>query len=378
MAQPNRNLFLLVVLAVLAVAGGLAALRFLEETSTGAARRQGPVPVRTAKVVEGEFFDRIEALGTARANESVTITAQVTETVRRTTFEDGQVVEAGDILVELTDTQEAAELEEARASLLEAEQQFERAQDGVNRGFGTRAGLDTAIANRNSARARVRAIEARLADRLVRAPFDGQLGLRSVSPGTLVEPGTVITTLDDINPIKLDFSVPETFFTAVRQGLTIQAKSDAYDGEAFEGQITAVDTRIDPETRAVIVRALIPNDDLRLRPGMLLRVEIIKNRRRSLMVPETAIVPLDTRVFVFKLVDGERVERVQIETGTRRVGTVEVLSGLEPGDEIVVAGTSRVRAGGAVVVQTSDANETGEANSAGAVAGASSPAAASR
>ncbi len=355
MPGSSRNTFLIVVCLIVLAAAALAGLRFLSLSGKEGRNGRMAVPVRVAAVSTTEFFDRIEALGTALANESVTITAQVTETVSAIKFQDGQVVEEGDILVELTGKEEAAELEEARATLVEAEQQYERAVDLVRRGNATQSRLDTALSVRNQARARVRAIEARLADLLVRAPFKGILGLRSVSPGTLVTPGTVITTLDDIDPVKLDFSVPETFFSAVAKGLTIKAISDAYPDEPFKGEITAVDTRIDPVTRAVVARAIIPNPDARLRPGMLLRVEIIKNRRTSMMVPETAIVPLDTRVFVFRLnenvpvKDGERaVDRVQIEIGTRRPGAVEVISGLEVGDRIVVAGTNRIRVGAPV------------------------------
>ncbi len=355
MSRTSRNLFLIVVCTIIVAAVALGVLRFVSQEPPVARRGAPSVPVRVAAVTVTEFADRIEALGTAVANESVTITAQVTDTVNAIKFEDGQVVVAGDILVELTDTEEGADLEAARASLLEAELQYERAVDLVDRGTATQSRLDTALSERNQARARVRAIEARLADRLVRAPFAGILGLRAVSPGTLVTPGTVITTLDDIDPVKLDFSVPETFFSAVRAGLTIQALSDAYPGEAFQGQITAVDTRIDPETRSVVARAIIPNADLRLRPGMLMRVEIIKNRRESMTVPEAALVPLDTRVFVYKLSNEETAERVQIQTGARRPGEVEVLSGLDIGDQIIVAGTNRIRPGQPVTVQEAGA-----------------------
>ncbi|MGF1456112.1 MAG: efflux RND transporter periplasmic adaptor subunit [Alphaproteobacteria bacterium] len=355
MSRSSRNLFLLVVCVIIAAAIGAGVFRFVTIDLQTARRGVPTVPVRITPVIVTEFADRIEALGTAVANESVTITAQVTDTVSAINFRDGEVVEAGTILVELTDTEEGADLEAARASLVEAELQYERAVDLVERGTATQARLDTALSERNQARARVRGIEARLADRLVRAPFDGILGLRSVSPGTLLTPGTVITTLDDIDPVKLDFSVPETFFSAVRAGLTIQAISDAYPGEAFKGLITAVDTRIDPETRAVVARAIIPNSDLRLRPGMLMRVEIIKNRRDSMTVPETALVPLDTRVFVYALGEDSIAQRVQIITGARRPGEVEVLSGLKVGQRIITAGTNRIRPGQRVTVQSSAA-----------------------
>ncbi len=348
-----RALFIIVVLAILAAAALFGALTWADRTaSSGSGGGRPPTPIIVAPVGEGVFADRLEALGTARANESVEITAKVTETVSRVAFEDGDPVERGQILVELTDEEEGADLAEARASLLEAQQQLDRISGLVTRGNATRSSLDTATSSRDQARARVRAIEARLADRLIRAPFSGVLGLRQVSPGTLVSPGTVITTLDDVNPIKLDFAIPETFYAAVSVGLPVSALADAYTGETFTGTVSVIDTRIDPVTRSVLVRSELPNDDLRLRPGMLMRVEVTKNERTALMVVESAIVPVDTRTFVLRVKD-ETVERVQVEIGARKPGFVEILSGVEAGDLVVAAGTNRVRAGAPVrIVET--------------------------
>ncbi len=366
MSAWSRYFFLIIVCGVIIAAAVTGVLIYQSRETESARRGGGPVPVVVAPVRTETFVDRIEALGTAQSNEFVSITAQVTETVREVRFEDGQTVSRGDILAELTDEEEGAELAEARATLLEADQQLERIADLVERGNATQARLDQAVSVRDQARARVRAIEARLSDRLIRAPFDGLLGLRTVSPGTLVTPGTVITTLDAIDPIKLDFSVPETFFAAVRPGLEVTALADAYPDETFSGRITAVDTRLDAVTRSFLARAEIPNGDLRLRPGMLLRVEIEKNARQSLMVPEEAIVPLDTRVFVFRVTGENTVDRVQVEVGARRPGAVEILSGLEAGDRVVVQGTNRVRPGAPVRVldrsaDGSDATGTGMA-----------------
>jgi membrane fusion protein (multidrug efflux system) len=292
-------------------------------------------------------------VGTAGANESLVITAKVTESVRRIAFEDGMLVEEGQTLVELTNAQEAAELDEARAAVRQSEQEYERVADLVGRGSATRSRLDTAVAARDQARARMAAIEARLSDRLIKAPFAGMLGMRNVSIGTLVTPGTRITTLDDIDPIKLDFEIPETFLPAVGPGQEVEARAGAYPDRLFKGKVTVIGSRIDPVTRSMAVRAEISNEERLLRPGMLMTVEVINNRRTSLMVPEEAIVPLDTRVFVFRLKGSDTVEQVQIRTGARRPGEVEVLSGLAEGDKVVVRGTNLVRDGATVrVVET--------------------------
>ena len=343
-------------------------------TENGAPGRPGgppgggrPVPVVVAKVVLDEFIDSIEAVGTAKARESLTVRSKVTETISRINFTDGQSVEAGDILVELTVDEAGADLDEARAALVEAEKQYERVSDLVNRGISTSSNLETALSVRDQARARVDSVEIRVADRLIRAPFSGVLGFRMVSPGTLVGPSDVITTLDDISVINVDFSVPETFIGSLTTGLDVTAKSAAFPENEFRGIITAIDTRIDPSTRAVMIRAEIPNPDLILRPGMLMTTKVLKNRRQSLMLPEETLVPVRDQVFVFVVKDGERgktVERRRIEIGARRPGSVEVLSGLERGEEVVTEGTHRVRPGAPIRVQGAESPPSADSSKA--------------
>lgn len=345
-----RNLFLLAIAGLLAALVGLAVWKQATSPQGPRDRGQREAPVVVAPVAKSEFADRLEAVGTAGSNESLVITAKVTESVRRIAFDEGMLVKKGDILVELTDEEEAAELEEARAALRQAQQEYDRVSDLVKRGVATRSRLDTALAARDQAQARMAAIEARLADRLIRAPFSGLLGLRKVSVGTLVTPGTQITTLDDIDPIKLDFEIPETFIPAVATGQEVEARAGAYPERIFKGKVTVIGTRVDPATRSVTIRAEIANEEDLLRPGMLMTVELINNRRTSLMVPEEAIVPLDTRTFVYRLKDGGTVEQVQISMGKRRPGEVEVLSGLNEGDMVVVRGTNLVRDGARVRV----------------------------
>ncbi|MFP3945083.1 MAG: efflux RND transporter periplasmic adaptor subunit [Alphaproteobacteria bacterium] len=358
-----RNIFLLAIAGLLTALAGSAWWKHANAPEGPGERGPREAPVVVTPVEPSEFADRLEAVGTAGADESVVITAKVTESVSRIAFKEGMLVEEGEILIELTDAEEAAELEEARAALKQARQEHERVTDLVERGVATRSRLDTVLAARDQAKARMAAIEARLSDRLIRAPFSGLLGLRKVSVGTLVTPGTQITTLDDIDPIKLDFEVPETFLPALGAGQEVEARASAYPDRLFRGKITVVATRVDPATRSVPVRAEIGNEESLLRPGMLMTVEIINNRRTSLMVPEEAIVPLDTRVFVFRLRDGGgSVERVQISTGKRRPGEVEVLSGLKEGDMVVVRGTNLVRDGARVKVVERAAAGTPEPN----------------
>lgn len=305
--------------------------------------------VVTVQVQPTPWRDRIEALGTTRANESLTITAKVTETVARVNFSDGDVAEAGQVLVDLTGRAEVAQLEEARAALKEAQQQLDRQQGLVTAGTIARSQLDTQIAARDSARARMDAIRARLADRVITAPFDGVLGFRQVSPGTLVTPGTAIATLDDISVIKLDFSVPETFLGSLAAGQQIKARSAAWPEQDFSGVVTTVDSRIDPVTRSVQVRAEIPNPEGLLRPGMLMTVQLFRPERQALAIPELALLQVGSTAFVYRVDDEGTVEQVDVTIGARRRGEVEIVSGLQAGDRIIVEGTVKVRPGARVV-----------------------------
>ncbi len=310
--------------------------------------RGGPMPavkVVAATVELKEWTDQIEALGTAYANESVTLTAKVTETVSSVNFRDNQEVETGAILVELTDRAEVANLREAQAAYEDAERQYRRLADLQKQGTIGKAQLEQQQSTRDQARARVQAIRARLSDRVITAPFAGQLGMRQVSPGTLVTPGTVITTLDDVATIKVDFSVPETFLSAITVGEQIRATSAAWRGEQFAGQIESIDSRVNPVTRAVIVRARLGNQDRKLKPGMLLSVRLQHAPRQTVVIDELAIVQLGRQSFVFRVDADNRVVQVPVELGARRPGEVEIVGGLNPGDRIVTEGTVKLRNG---------------------------------
>jgi len=316
---------------------------FLAEGPASPERGPAVVMVQTAQLVTIE--DRIEALGTAKANESVYITAHVTETIKSINFDDGMLVDKGRILVELSKFEESAELQDARSNLSEQEKQYKRAVELVKSGAATNSRLDTQTAALNSAKARVAGAEARINDRVIKAPFTGVLGLRQVSPGTLVQPGTPITTLDDIDLIKLDFAVPETYMAEIQTGLTIQATSSAYPGKVFDGVVKSVDTRVDPATRTITVRAELKNTDHLIRPGMLLKVELLRNPRERIMIPEQAVTSLQDKQFVY-LIDAEgKAQRTELTSGIRREGKIEVLSGINVGDTVVIEGSFKLRPG---------------------------------
>ncbi len=332
------------VLGLAACAGDKAA------PSANSAAKPQPVVVHT--VARSAWVDRIQALGTARANESVTLTAKTAETVARVNFSDGQQVEAGAVLVELTDRTEVAQLKEAQAAYVETEKQYERLGGLVKQGTVTQSQVDQQLGARDSARARMEAIRVRLSDRVITAPFAGVLGFRSVSPGTLVQPGAVISTLDDIRTIKLDFSVPETYLAALAVGQIIEARSAAYPDKPFSGVVSSLDSRVDPITRAIVVRAEIPNPERLLRPGMLLAVDVLNRPRESLTVPEVSLSALRDQMFVYRVGVDNIAAEASVKIGARRSGEVEVLEGLNEGDRVVTDGLVRMRKGASVTIVT--------------------------
>jgi len=307
---------------------------------------QAPL-VTVERVRRDQLYDVVEALGTAQANESVTLTAKVTDTVRRVNFEDGDYVETGSVLVELTNQEEEAALAEARANLDDAESQLRRLEDLSSRGLTAASELDVARSRAAAQQARLNSVVARLRDRLIQAPFSGLLGFRQVSPGTMLSPNTTITSIDDISVIKLDFTVPETFIGAMNVGAKIIAKSVSFPGREFDGIVRTVGSRVDPVTRAITVRAHVPNVDRVLRPGMLLTVEVVTAEHAALVVPEGAVFQVQNRAYVY-LVDGQTARQHQIQLGGRRFGVVEVLGGLTEGDLIVVEGIIKLRDGAQV------------------------------
>lgn len=306
-----------------------------------------PIPVLVTRVSPQPLVDRIEALGTLKSNESVDLTASVTKTVSAIHFEDGQRVEKGFVLAEMTSTEESALLAEARAEAKEARIQFDRLAPLIERGAVPSTTVDERKRNLATAEARVQAIQSRLQDLLIVAPFDGIVGLRSISEGALVTPGTRVATIDDDTVMKLDFSVPSSFLPVLQPGLKVVAQARAFGNQRFEGEVSSVDTRVDPITRSVAVRALIPNPDRMLKPGLLMTIELLRNPRESLMVPEDAVVSLGREHAVFVAISPQensfKAERRVVSLGSREPGRVEITQGLSAGELVVVHGTMLIR-----------------------------------
>jgi len=301
-----------------------------------------------APVVIEEISDRVEALGTARATESVNITANITEKVTRIDFEDGQLVKAGDILVVLEQAEEQAELKRAQAVRGERKLALERLQQLEKRQLSTPDEVDRTRLELEQAEASITAINTRISDRIIRAPFDGIVGLRNISVGALVETGDLIATLDDTRQIKLDFSVPSIFLSELQPGLKIRARASALANREFLGEVKSIDSRIDPVTRSIKVRAMLPNPDGSLIPGILMQVDLLRNTRQALVIPEASLLPLANGQYVMLRVDKDgkdTVEKRQVEIGLRLPGYVEIVKGLKAGEQVVTHGNDKVKPG---------------------------------
>ena len=341
--------------AALLVLPGLVACGGDAPAAQGRGGEERAVPVTTTVVQPSPWSDSLQALGTVKARESVTLTSKVSEVVQDVHFDSGDEVRAGAPIVTLRGEAQQAALAEAQASYDESERLFKRQSELADQQLIARATLDTQRAARDSARARVRQMRSDIGDRSVRAPFGGVLGTRQVSPGALILPSTVIATLDDISRVFVDFQVPEAALASVKPGNEVTGTSTAYPARTFEGEVSTIDARLDVATRAVNVRADFPNPDKLLRPGMLMQVELYRPERQALVIPEIAVVQVGRDSFVYRVKGDDTVEQAGVETGARRSGKVEIVAGLAAGDRIVVDGTGKLREGAKVAESVKEA-----------------------
>lgn len=375
-----RNLVaVLVVLLIAAGAGGAYWWFVMRPETTAAGGGGGPpagfaMPVEAAAVKIAPAATTTDAVGSLRSTESVLLKPEVSGRIVKINFAEGQRVQKDDVLVELDRSIEQAELDEANAELALAEAEYERQQALRTRNTVSQAALDQAKARLDTARASIALAQARLAKRSLLAPFDARAGLRRVSPGAFVEAGTEIVNLEDIDPLKLDFRVPERFLPAVQLGQKIGVQVDAFPDRRFEGEVVAIDPQIDEEGRSLVVRAVVQNEEDQLRPGLFARVTLtLATRQDAIWVAESAVVPMGDQVTVFKVVegqDGKTVAKSQVvRLGLRQPGMVEVVEGLAASDRVVTAGVLKIGDGSPIQVVpppgSAPAGAGGDAGSAG-------------
>lgn len=322
------------------------AFALLAITLTGNALAQpAPTYITVQTAAKTVISDSTEALGTLKAFESVDISSSVTETLADIHFIDGQTVNKGDLLADLDQQEELAQFYEERANLNELQREVKRLENLVKQRSASQTELDKARTEVARAKFRIAEIEARIADRRIKAPFSGVLGLRNISPGALVSPGVIITTLDYIAKLQLDFSVPATLVASIQTGQKVVANSASYE-QTFFGVITAIDSRVNEVDRSFIARAEFENPNALLKPGMLMRVKVKQPDREAIVVSEETLLSKERNHFVW-LIGNETstVSLRQVQLGIRIPGKVEIVSGLAEGEQIVEEGFVHMRPG---------------------------------
>jgi len=308
------------------------------------------VTVEAARVRIDTVLDTIQAVATLMPNEAVVVSPEIAGRIARLPFVEGDSVKAGELLVELDATILQAELDKVQSDLILAEANQSRAITLVKQGTGTVRDRDEAVAAFQSAYANVALAKARLEKARIAAPLSGVIGLRAVSAGAYVSPGQHIVELADIDPIKVDFRVPELALPSLRTGQSVRVSVDALPGRIFDGEVYVIDPIVDANGRAVRLRARIANPDGKLSPGLFARVQIVVDRRENaLLIPESAVFADNQAHYVYRVVDGRAV-RTKIELGRRQPGHVEVRGGLDGDAVVVTAGNQQIREGDRVTI----------------------------
>ena len=378
MTEPvlRNSLAILAVLLVAAGAGGAYWWFVLQPEQTAAQGGGGPpagfaMPVEAALVVIAPAASTTDAVGSLRSTESVLLKPEVSGRIVSINFDEGQNVAKDEVLVELDHSIEDAELDRAKAQFAYSQADYARQQTLRSRNNSSQAALDQARADLDTNKAAMALAEANLAKRSLRAPFDARTGLRQVSPGAFVEAGTALVNLEDIDPLKLDFRVPERFLPVVQVGQKLAVKVDAFAGRAFQGEVAAIDPQIDEAGRSLVILAVVQNKDERLRPGLFARVTLtLATRQDAVWVDETAVVPMGDKTSVFQVVenaDGKTSAKSQpVTLGLRQPGMVEVTDGLKAGDRVVTAGILKIGDGSPIqVIPPASAQPAGKSPSAG-------------
>ncbi|NIO43755.1 MAG: efflux RND transporter periplasmic adaptor subunit [Burkholderiales bacterium] len=323
------------------------------------------LPVKAELVKVGPVVDEVTAVGSLLSNEAVMIRPEIDGRIAGLHFSEGQRVSEGQRLVTIDGSEYQAQLAAVKAELRTEKQRHTRAEELYQQKFITKEALDVQAGAVERLQARVREAQVRVDKTTIRAPFAGVVGLREVSPGAYVKAGDNIVSLGNSYTIKVDFRIPEVHLSKIKPDQPIAVRVDAFPEQEFRGQVYAIQPAIDKETRTVLMRARIPNDDLKLRPGMFARVALtIETRPNAISVPEQALWPQGKDNFVFKVVDQKAI-LTKVELGNRRPGEVEIIDGLAPGDMVVTEGQIKLRNGapvtvmGAPPVQKAPAAESG-------------------
>lgn len=361
--------FFLVTLILGGLAGGIAWWAFnakpkmLATIILGSPRPPETVSAEAART--DTWQPQIAGIGTLTAFEGIDVTPQLGGIVKEIKFESGQDVKKGDLLLKLDISTEEADLRSIAAQLANAETELQRKQALVAKGVSPRAEVDPLRAQRDTLQANMDRLRAVVAQKFIYAPWDGRVGLRAVSVGSYVAPGTRIVWLQKIDPVYADFQVTESDYGRIKDGLKVTATFNAYANETFSGEIITTDARMSEESRMITVRASIANPERKLVPGMYANVMVESGAPETVVtVPQTAVTFSLYGDNVFVVVPATKVdpkskpeelaiERRFVKAGSVRDGRVEIVSGLAEGDKVVTAGQNKIDQGSKVVIDNS-------------------------
>jgi membrane fusion protein (multidrug efflux system) len=308
--------------------------------------------VEASKIQISDVVDSVVTIGSLKANESVIIRPEITGRIKEILFKEGEPVKKGMPLILLEDEVARAELEDAKANFILAKANYYRVKKLFSKSFNSGAAYDEAQANFIKSQAQIDIKQACLKKTKIEAPFEGIIGLRTVSPGDYVQPGQNLVNLEDISPIKVDFNLPEVYATQIKNGQSIEFTTDTLAGQTHKGTVYAINPKLDENGRSLCVRAQASNDRHLLRPGMFVKVTVmLKKRLHSLLVAEEAIVPIGNDQFVYRVIDN-KAQFTKVQLGLRKGGMIEILKGLQAGDVVVTAGQLKLQDGAPVTTQT--------------------------
>ena len=358
-----RFLIVLVILGL--ILGGIFGYKFYQfgQMKEQMSQPQPPTPVSATRVQQEQWTPAIKSVGSVEAINGIRVANEVPGVIQEIGFESGDRVEQGDVLIRLDSQIDEAALRTRRAEAQLAAQEFKRVEELLPRGAVSQSQFDEARANYDAARARVNEAEAQLGKKVIRAPFDGTLGLRLVDQGEYLATGTPIVEINMLDPIYVDYTLSERELPRVNRGNTVEATVAAVPGETFTGEVSAINTSVNPETRTIRVRATLANPGDMLRPGMFATIMTRQPEpERVLTLPRTAVSYNTYGDYVFVLGENDSgqltVSRRSVETGEVRGQRVAITKGLEQGEQVVSKGLLRLRAGQPVEIQEQDEPET--------------------
>jgi membrane fusion protein (multidrug efflux system) len=334
--------------------------------------------VEVAKVEVARLEDDSQAVGSLRARQGVVLKPEVSGRIQALSFGDGQRIQKGQLMVQLDDTLQQAQLKQAEASAAIARTNLQRSRELAAQNFVSQSAVDQNAAALEVAQAQVALAQAQISRMKILAPFDGITGIRSVSVGDYVKDGADLVMIEDVSSLWVDFRLPERYLSRLKPGQSVEVVLDAIPDRKFKAQVDAIDAQLDANGRSVLVRARMPNGDGRLRGGMFARVRAVFDvRDKALVLPEEALVPLGNRQVVFKVTDGASggkvAQRADVKIGMRVPGRVEILEGVAAGDVVVIAGQARLMRGENLAVRVVDLNRPRGSGGPGAPGGPGGP-----